>query len=259
MGNGGVDTLTDALLEILLLTPVRWLTEGGGASKKEHGGEGDSTSAQQLHAVATWMLQLSWPSAPAAAARRSSAGGNVQHTQEGGGSGSGGGGGCADEVVDRGGAVLDVLHVGVQQWQEARADEVQAAGRREKVLRWMAALAAAHDGLCDRILRNAAEPKGLLRAVLFLFRSPAPRAAQPALLAATTAFVAVATARAAVLTHQRRLLCLPLEHVEAGVCVCLWLRVFVSACACGRERAHARAHVCVEHLAAGVVCLCLCL
>ena len=55
---------------------------------------------------------------------------------------------------------------------------MRAATRREKALQWLAVIAAAHDGFCDAILEDALEAGGLLRAVLFLYRAPAPPALQ---------------------------------------------------------------------------------
>jgi hypothetical protein len=77
----------------------------------------------------------------------------------------------------------------------------------------MAALAAVHDGVSDRILRLALDPKGLLRAVLFLYRTPAPHQYQRALLAAINSFLAVITARAALLAHRNLLLLIDAEEV----------------------------------------------
>ena len=73
------------------------------------------------------------------------------------------------------------------------------------------------------MLEGANQPKGLLRAVLFLYRAPAPRAAQAGLLAASNSVMSVITAQAARLSRQGRLQVLPAEYVGAVNAVILAL------------------------------------
>ena len=212
-GGGAPVTTAEALLDILLLTPVRWLVEDGRGGGGCTTGDGEATNwdserCEQICSLASWMLQSCWPAHVSSAATAEGSEGQELHVPRPDVPGH-------DAAVQaRGEAALpDILHPGVHAWDVARVEEVKGAQRREKVLRWMTALAAAHDGVCDRILRLASHPKGLLRAVLFLYRTPAPSQHRLALLSAINSFLAVITARAALLAHRKMLLLIDAEEV----------------------------------------------
>ena len=213
-GGGGVPlTTADALLDILLLTPVRWLVEDGRSGAAGTAGHGEATNwdserCEQICALVSWMLQSCWPAHVSSAATADGGESQGLHVQRSDVPGHGAAVQARDEA-----ALPDILHPGVHAWDVARVEEVKGAQRREKVVRWMTALAAAHDGVCDRILRLASHPKGLLRAVLFLYRTPAPGQHRPALLSAINSFLAVVTARAALLAHRKMLLLIDAEEV----------------------------------------------
>ena len=198
-GRGTWERELDAMFDIVVLTPVAWLTRG----------PQQGASAQHLNRLAEWMLQMSWPSVEVAAARN-------------------GGGQLVSKSlfssvrgVGEAGSAEHILHAGLDTWEQASAEETVAAARCQKVLRWLAALASTHVGFCDWLLRHGTTAPGLLRAALCLYRAPVPHTVRSALLKANNSFVAVVTARAVLLTKQQRLQCLPAEYVSV---VCSVLR-----------------------------------
>ena len=219
------DTARDAMCDILVLTPPGWLTATGcdrasAAHHHHHHHHQDQqpplaapahphSNTLHLYHLASSLLRASWPAAAASGEARGAEGlGEAEEDAEG------------DRVARASGAcslLPDMLHPNaLRTWEQARGEEERATRRCSKVLRWITALVAGHDALCDHVIMHARAAGGLLRAVLFLLRAPAAAAGRAALLAAINGLLAVITARAVLLSHQQAVGSLAPDCAAAG-------------------------------------------